>query len=136
MNLAEIGLLSYGGSILWALIALVALVVLLRLYTQTRMSGFIWLLFAVVVWPVLARGVSLAMPMYLARQALPTTRMVVTTIAVGAFESIVGGLLLLVAVLVLQRQVTARMLTGQLVTPAVPPTPPTAGYPYGRQPLE
>ena len=126
MNLAAIGLLTYGIHAVWLVLALVVLIVLIRLYIQTRMSGFLWLLFAVVVWPFLSRGASLALPMYVAQQGLAAGSLMAVTLEVAAVETIVGGVLLLVAVLVLQRQVAEQML---IVRPAIPGASTVSGLP-------
>lgn len=117
MNVATIGLLTYGMNAVWLVLALIVLIVLVRLYVQTRMSGFLWLLFAVVVWPFLSRGVSMALPVYIAQQAMTTDRMMMFSIGVAAIETILGAVFLLISVLVLQREITAQLLVGRTVVP-------------------
>jgi hypothetical protein len=119
MNFATIGLLTYGINALWLLFALIALILLVQLYTRTRMSGFLWLVFALVVWPFLSRAGSMVLPIYYARQALPAQSLMLTTLSVTAVETVIGGVLLLIALVVLQRELAQRNYAERMVAPGV-----------------
>ena len=98
----------------WIAFAIPTLVFLLRLYTRTRMTGFMWLVTALVAWPVLARVVSFGMPMFAAATGIASSglfgvRYLSVYTLILLVESLVGGALLLMAVFTLDREMTARM---------------------------
>ena len=93
-----------AGSFIWLIFAIVVTVVLVRAYMRTRMSGFIWLLMAVVVWPFFSRVLSMAVPLLAMRSALAGTSMIMGIGIVSAVESVVDGVLLLIASLKLAEQ--------------------------------
>lgn len=129
MNLLSIGMYSMAFQVLWFLGAIVVAVVLMQMYTRTRMSGFLWLLMAVVVWPTIARMFSVAstmlLPQYLSRTEGTTVSAALLMTCVAGLEGLLGVALLIMAVLKLNRQF-GRVMAGSL--PPVPGTP-MARYP-------
>ena len=117
-----IGMLSF---LAWIAFAIPTLVFLLRLYTRTRMSGFLWLVAALVAWPVLARVVAIGMPMFAAATGIASSglfgvRYLSIYSLIFFLESIIGGGLLLMAVITLDREMAARMEP----RPSAPPPAP------------
>ncbi|WP_419806052.1 hypothetical protein [Terriglobus sp.] len=105
----------------WLLIALVVLIYLVRLYQRTRMSGFLWLLVAVVVWPIIARLSTIAMPFWIATQHTSVTSVAAFSIILFGIESILGGVFLLTAAIVLDRQFAMRAPAYPVTAPGMPP---------------
>ena len=128
---ATMGMYTTAISVVYAIIALVAGAFLLNAYVRTRMSSLIWLLLAVVVWPILVRisypvlGWALSQGGGISMFGLPPgLGLVVIETAVG---SLVGGALLIVACVSLSRELTQRPA---LTTPAFPASYAGVPQPY------
>ncbi len=117
-----------AGSFLWLIFAVIVTVVLVRAYTRTRMSGFVWLLMAVVVWPFFSRILSMAFPFLALRSALAGTSMIMGIGIVSAVESVVGGVLLLIATLKLAEQCRPALTGAQPSYTAAVPYPSAGVY--------
>ena len=119
MNTAFYGM---AFSLAWFVFAVPTAVFLLRAYGRTKMSGFIWLLMALVVWPFIANGARFAFPMLSASMGLGIQPVMMMNLGL----SVVTGILLLVAVIVLDRELAQRMVpstTAGVVAPSAPPPP-------------
>ena len=103
--------------------AIPVLIVLLRLYTRTRMKAFLWLVASLVAWPLLAVGTSIALPFFLRHLAASggygSSPVIAVYGLVFLVEALLGGALLLVSVIVLERELIARMDP----RPSAPPPP-------------
>ena len=121
MNPLALGAMSTSFSFGWLLVALVALVFLVRIYQRTGMSGFLWLLMAVVVWPTISRLSTVFLPFLIANRHESATSAAEFSIILFGVESLLGAALLLTAVVVLDRQFAARTLLPPVTTPGIPP---------------
>ena len=113
MSTAGIGA---GFSLVWLVFAIGTTVFLLRAYSRSKLSGLLWLLGAVVVWPFCERVLQLFMPMLAASRGLAMNSLLM--VSLGA--SVVSGVLLLIAVIVLDGELRRRM-TPVVVEPSIPP---------------
>lgn len=89
---------------LWFVFALIALAFLIRLYLRTRLSGWLWLLAALIVVPLLTRAASIATPILIASQGYTVHDAAILSIAIFGAAGLVEILLLLVGVILLDRQ--------------------------------
>ena len=121
MNPLALGALSTSFGVGWLLIALVVLVFFVRLYTRTRLSGFLWLMTAIVIWPFLARLSAFAVPFLISTTGTTSTSYAELSVIVFGLEGIVGGVLLLIAVIVLDRQFAAVAMTTAMPASGLPP---------------
>jgi hypothetical protein len=95
-------------------------------YARTRLSGFLWLMAAIVIWPALAGLSTLAVGMTLggltsASHRFPLSSLTLMLI-VNVGDKVIGGSLLLTSVIILGNQVSRRLR-------AVNPPPPAAVFP-------
>lgn len=114
MNTSTIGVLF---SLAWFVFAVPTAVFLLKAYGRSKMSGFLWLLVAVVVWPFCARLLTLGMGVMAAEAHLGVSSM----LAVNLGETVIGAALLLTAVVILDRELGRRIVAAAPPS-AVPPT--------------
>ena len=117
MTAATIGV---AYSLVWFCFAVPTAVFLLRAYGRTKMSGFIWLLMALVVWPFMAQGARLALPMLASEVGYGINPIMMMNLGL----SVVSGILLLVAVVVLDRELGERMVPPSATANAGPMAPP------------
>ena len=105
-----VGILFAG---VWLLLAVPAGVFLILAYLKTRLSGFIWLCVSVVVWPLLARFLTLAanmsLPSMAASSGMPASSILGWMMVFSLGEAGVGGLLMLASCFILYRQIVRRM---------------------------
>ena len=108
----------------WFCFAVPVAVFLLRAYGRSKMSGFLWLLGAVVIWPLCARVLTAVMGMAAAMSHAGVNSML--TVSLG--ETVIGGGLLLVAAILLDRELKQRIVGPvpvSAVSPSAVPPPPT-----------
>jgi hypothetical protein len=109
--------------ILWVVLAVPAAVCLILSYQKSRMSGFLWLLWSVVVWPVVARsltlGVNMIAPSVMAARGLPLASYASGLMIISITEAALGGTFLFVACFILYKQIVQRMLPVLPVLPVV-----------------
>ena len=117
MTTSMIGL---AFSLVWFVFAVPTAIFLLRAYGRSKMSGFIWLLMGLVVWPFLAQGARIAMPMLASGMGYGFNPILILNFGL----SMVGALLVLVAVIILDRELGQRLVATQPVQPALAPAPP------------
>ena len=114
-----LGTLSVFGRLLFAI---PVLIILLRLFSRTQMKSFLWLIAALIVWPLLAAGSSFMVPLFTTQFAAARGLAMRSTISIlsGFYlvEALIGGALLLIAVYMLSRDLEARM-----ERPTPPPVP-------------
>jgi hypothetical protein len=93
-------------------------------YARTRLSGFLWLMAAIVIWPALAGLSTLAVGMTLGGLTSASHRFPLSslTLIVNVGDKVIGGSLLLTSVIILGNQVSRRLR-------AVNPPPPAAVFP-------
>ncbi len=120
MNTSLYGL---AFTLAWFVFAVPTAVFLLRAYGRTKMSGFIWLLMALVVWPFIGQGARLALPMLASAGGYGIKPIMMMNLGI----TVVSGILLLVAVIVLDRELGERMVPPSAAASAGPiaPPPPT-----------
>ena len=96
---------------LWMLTALPAGILLILGYVRSRLSGLLWLLFAVVVWPPIAHEAPfIAGLLGIATGSVRVGSLVLPSIVlVSAADTLTGGVLLLTGTLVLYRELRTRM---------------------------
>ena len=110
-------------SITWFLFAIPSGVFLVMAYTRSRMSGFLWLFCALVVWPAVSRLFSIALSvagtaLFVRGSASPG---VSEFVVIQIVETLIAGILLLTSAIILYRQIVART-----PEPATLPPPPTS----------
>ena len=124
MNPYIIGLLFFCG---WLLFAVPTLIFLIRAYAQSRMTGFLWLIAALVVWPAIARLLPILLPSISTASGISNLLGVPglsAYLGLSLVKSLIGGALVLTSIVVLSREVTTRVSA-----PASPLAPPRATYP-------
>ena len=89
------------------------LVLLLRAYSRSRMSGFLWLAVALVGWPAISRGLSILTPMLAGvtgatMHGIGGNPMLSIFSLISLGETIVGGILLITAIVILTGQLPHR----------------------------
>ena len=124
MTAATIGI---AFSVVWFIFAVPTAVFLLRAYKRSKMSGFIWLLVALIIWPFLAQGVRVATPMLAAIGGYGINPMLMLNLGL----TVIGGVLLLIAVVVLDRELGERIVPSR---PSIPPMPPPSVEPVAPPP--
>ena len=111
MTSFTIGVLSAVLQVLWLLGAIAVTVALIQLYLRTRLSGWVWLLMAVAVWPLLDRLLTFAWNMYLPSYAGQTgstlEQITALNIEIMGLGSLVEIVLLVTAVLKLRSQLAS-----------------------------
>ncbi len=126
MNISPAAIFGAVASALWIVIAIAASVPLLLAYGRTKMSSLLWLFGAVIVWPTVARltsfSLGVAAPGLAAERALPFGSVSNMLFAVALLETLIGGILLVVALVLLGSECQARLASQ--VHPAAPAIPP------------
>jgi hypothetical protein len=110
---------GFAYFVVWFLFAVPATVFLLRAYGRSKMSGFMWLLMAVVVWPFMAQCIRLGMPAM--AQVVGYSIQAVLMLNLGL--AVVGGILLVVAVAILDKELGQRIVAAQPVMPTTVVSP-------------
>ena len=114
----------------WFLFAVPTAVFLLRAYLRSKMRGFLWLFLALAAWPFVARILTFVV------EAASSSLGLLPNLSLGFvhlpgyllvpfLEQILGDALLLYAVVLLDRELVARLLPARRAPP--PPSPPVAG---------
>ncbi len=107
-----LGLYTTIFSTIFGVLALVGGAFLLKAYARTRISGLLWLLLAIVVWPILIR-ISFPLFAMAMRYGSPSAQILGMPAAYGmivlqtALSSLVSGALIVTACVLLDRQLTA-----------------------------
>ena len=119
----------------WFIFALPTAVFLLRAYLRSKMSSFLWMFIALSVWPFTARILTVAVgaagSLLGASQGLTLGPLQLPGyLVMPVIEELVGGALLLFSVILLDRELTARLLPARIAPqparsalPAAPPPP-------------
>lgn len=115
------GIIGFVFIFVWLIFAIPAAVFLLRAYGRSKMSGFLWLFGALIVWPFVARILTPLIGVLgfagatrgLNLGAMHLNFFILLSLA----ETLVGGVLLLTAVVILDRELASRLV----VSPMVPP---------------
>ena len=105
--------------VVWFVFAVPTAVFLLRAYGRSKMSGFIWLLVALVVWPFLAQGARMMMPMLASQMGYGINPIMMMNLGLTT----ISGVLVLIAVIVLDRELGQRIVAPQPATLPAPPPP-------------
>ncbi len=123
MTTSAIGIAFF---LMWFLFAVPTAIFLLRAYGRSKMSGFLWLLVALVIWPFLAQGARMGLPMLAGEMGYGINPMLIINFAL----SLVTAILVLIAVIVLDRELAQRIVAAQpggsaaaLNLPSTPPPP-------------
>ena len=112
----------------WVVFAVPVSIYLLKSWGLSKMRGFAWLFVAVVVWPAVARLLTLGINVagISARMAWPMSTAIAFQVGLSVVETVIGGVLLLVAVAVLYGELKARLIVpeqGGYRAAAPPPAP-------------
>ena len=107
--------------VVWILFAVPTGIFLLRAYGRSKMSGFVWLLMALVVWPFVAQGMRLGLPALAAAGGYGMNPILLMNLGL----TVIGAVLLLVAVVVLERELGQRIVAAERTPLAAAPPPPT-----------
>ncbi len=130
-NAATIGIVTSVFGALFVVLALIAAAFLLRAYTRTRMSALIWMLLAIVVWPILTRILFVLTPFLVQSRALGVSEYMTLNLLEVGISSLVSGSLLVISCLLLDRQLSVRTQAGQnIASPARYATAPPTYPPY------
>ena len=103
-----------------------ALVLLLRAYDRTKMQGFAWLAVALVGWPFLARVISMSLPVLASSLGWGVGMSLFGVLGLNFFllvslaETLVGGGLLITALVILNQELGARTPNRQAEPPPLP----------------
>ena len=101
MSATSIGLVSVAFQVLWFVGALVLTVLLIVAYSKQKHAGFLWLLAATVVWPLITRvatmGLTMSLPAIAARDGYPIQTIAVIQIGFSGVMSFVDVVLLIIA---------------------------------------
>ena len=108
--------IGFAFFVVWFLFSVPTAIFLLRAYGRSKMSGFLWLLVALVVWPFLAQGARLGLPALVALMGYGITPMLIMNFGL----SLITALLVLIAVVILDGELARRIVAAQ---PAVSPAP-------------
>ncbi len=96
----------------WLAFAIPTLIVLMRLYQRTRLKSFLWLASSQFAFPLLMRGLEAFVPFFTnqtSRDDLLGIRGLSIYTLIFLVESVIDGALLLTAVVLLERELTASM---------------------------
>jgi hypothetical protein len=122
MGTSSVALLGTLSFIIWIVIAAAGASILGVAYNRTRMLSFLWLLGAVVVWPTIGRltsfAFSMAAPHIAAGASMPMSSISMIFVGITLAETLVGGILLIVALAILSRECVARL--APKASPGVP----------------
>ena len=117
MTTSAIGLAFF---LMWFLFAVPTAIFLLRAYGRSKMSGFLWLLAALVVWPFVSQAVRMELPMLAASTGFGRNPMLILNFGL----SLITAILVLIAVFVLDRELASRIVAAQPAASMLPSTPP------------
>ncbi len=108
MSAPMVGLVFF---LVWAIFAVPTLLILLRIYNRTRMGSILWLIGALVAWPVVTKVLQMYLPFVMAMSHMASGQGPGLSFFLiqSLVQVVIGSTLLLTALVLLDRDLAARM---------------------------